>query len=82
MRIALIAIISLCFIGCANKNEIEYIKRDCSLPSNLLTTIKLDTKIDENNEKEIALFMLNLYEAYKRCYININAIKEINDKWQ
>lgn len=81
MKIFFILLVCIVFNGCATKTEIEYIK--CDIPNNLLNTPAIDTNIDLNNDKEVAMFMLDLYEGYKKCKINLQAIKEINDdKWQ
>lgn len=71
----------IAFIGCGNKpsvvvkTQIERIR----IPDELLTLKPLEMPHAFNN-KDIISAYADLYEHYRQCEIQINAIKELNSK--
>ena len=69
-------------VGCSNKPEIitkvkiEYI----TIPENYFHLSQIDLNRSIITNKDASLFMLDLYEAYEECVINLEAIKELNKK--
>jgi hypothetical protein len=49
------------------------------IPKQLLTAPVIDTSKEPKTDKEIALFMLDIYEAYEKCAINLKSISKILD---
>lgn len=62
-------------IGC-NQPKIE---NKIVIPHQLLTPPLIDTSKEPKTDKEIALFMLDIYEAYEKCVINLKSIKRLQD---
>ena len=50
------------------------------VPSSLLVAPKIEVSKEPKSEQEIALFMLDIYEAYEKCAINLRSVKKILDE--
>ena len=75
-------LISLCVIvlalfiqGCESKKTIN----KCEIPQTLLNIPKVDTNRSINTQSETALFMLDLYEAYAKCALNLKSIRNLQN---
>ncbi|MDA3056421.1 hypothetical protein OFN70_07420 [Campylobacter sp. CN_NE3] len=76
------ALISLCAIvlilllqGCESKKTLN----KCEIPQTLLNVPSVDLNRSINTQSETALFMLDLYEAYEKCAINLKSIKRLQN---
>ena len=75
-------LISLCVIalilllqGC----EIKKTLNKCEIPQTLLSIPKVDLNRSINTQTETALFMLDLYEAYEKCSLNLKSIQRLQN---
>ena len=50
------------------------------MPEAYFNLSEIDTNRSIIANKDVSLFMLDLYKAYNECKINLEAIKEINQK--
>ena len=62
-------------IGCSQPK----VENKIVIPNQLLTAPAIDTSKEPKTDKEIALFMLDIYEAYEKCAINLKSVKKIID---
>ena len=62
-------------IGCSQPK----VENKIVIPKQLLTAPVIDTSKEPKTDKEIALFMLDIYEAYEKCAINLKSINKILD---
>ena len=72
----LIAQLALFIQGCENKTP----QNSVFVPSSLLVVPKIEVSKEPKTEQEIALFMLDIYEAYEKCAINLRSVKKILDE--
>lgn len=93
MKLILLFIAALIFIGCADKQEpitlteYKYIKQDISIPDNLFIVNKVETPIISKDltDKDLELlheFILNLYTQNKTCISNLNTVKSIIEAYK
>lgn len=81
MKAILLSFLMIAFIGCGSKpsvvvkSQIERVK----IPNELLILKPLEMPHVFNN-KDIITAYADLYEHYKQCELQINAIKELNEK--
>ena len=69
-------IVSALFIqGCESKKIIN----KCEIPQTLLNVPSIDLNRSINTQTDTALFMLDLYEAYEKCVINLKSIKRLQN---
>ena len=76
------ALISLCVIalilllhGCESKKTLN----KCEIPQTLLNVPSVDLNRSINTQSETALFMLDLYEAYAKCALNLRSIERLQN---
>lgn len=73
-KILLIALI-IFFCGCSNKTEtITAFK--CDIPQKLLIAPKIEKRA-VNSQTETAILLLDTFEAYEKCKLNLKSIKAI-----
>lgn len=73
-KILLIALI-ISFCGCSSKIEtITAFK--CDIPQKLLIAPKIEKRA-VNSQTETAILLLDTFEAYEKCKLNLNSIKAI-----
>lgn len=72
----LIAQLALFIQGCESKTP----QNSVVVPSSLLVAPKIEVSKEPKSEQEIALFMLDIYEAYEKCAINLRSVKKILDE--
>ena len=73
-KILLIALIIFC-CGCSSKIEtITAFK--CDIPQKLLIAPKIEKRA-VNSQTETAILLLDTFEAYEKCKLNLNSIKAI-----
>lgn len=65
----------LCLNGCGKETVIKN-----KIPSALLQIPKIDTNRTITQDKEVGLLMLDLFEAYEKCALNLKSIKRLNDE--
>lgn len=68
---------SLFLNGCESKKQTEIVK--VKIPNYLLQVPYVDTNRSIKSDVDISLFMIDLYDGYKQCVINLESIKRIND---
>ena len=76
IKISMIALI-IFLTGCNSKKEIDYQK--CyytEIPSYLFELPKIN-KREVTTQTDTAIFMLDIFENYKKCISNLNSIKKI-----
>ncbi|WP_270876950.1 hypothetical protein [Campylobacter sp. CN_NA1] len=61
--------------GCESKKTLN----KCEIPQTLLNVPSVDLNRSINTQSETALFMLDLYEAYEKCAINLKSIKRLQN---
>ena len=61
--------------GCENKTP-----QNSVIPQSLLVAPTIAVDKEPKTEQEIALFMLDIYEAYEKCAINLRSVKKILDE--
>ena len=70
------------FIGCSSLpkviTKIEY--KTIHIPEAYFNLSEIDTNRSIITNKDVSLFMLDLYKAYNECRINLESIIEINQK--
>ena len=73
-KILLIALIISCY-GCSSKIEtITTFK--CDIPQKLLIAPKIEKRVVKS-QTETAILLLDTFEAYEKCKLNLNSIKAI-----
>lgn len=79
IKVLFMTLLILFYNGCSSKkpSKIEVIK--VTVPDVLLQVPIIDTNRTLKTDVDISLFMLDLYEGYQKCVINLEAIKRIND---
>lgn len=77
-RFSLLFILMLVLTGCTSK-KVEYKVIKAHIPESLLSIPYIDTNRSIKNEIDISMFMLDIYEAYSKCTMQLNGIKRIND---
>lgn len=50
------------------------------IPAALLQIPRIDTNRTITQDKEVGLLMLDLFEAYEKCALNLKSIKRLNDE--
>lgn len=74
-QIALIIFFCVCNSGCSSKIEtITAFK--CDIPQKLLIAPKIEKRA-VNSQTETAILLLDTFEAYEKCKLNLNSIKAI-----
>ena len=73
-KILPIVLIISCF-GCSKKAETITIYK-CDIPQKLLIAPKIDKRA-VNSQTETAILLLDTFEAYEKCKLNLNSIKAI-----
>ena len=58
--------------------KVEY--KTIHIPEAYFNLSKIDTNRSIITNRDVSLFMLDLYKAYNECKINLESIKEINQK--
>ncbi|WP_033916232.1 hypothetical protein [Campylobacter sputorum] len=53
-----------------------------SIPPDLLIIPNVDTNRTIKTNADISLFMLDLFEGYEKCRVNLESIKRLNDEWK
>lgn len=76
VKITVLIALILCLNGCERKIMIKN-----KIPSALLQIPKIDTNRTITQDKEVGLLMLDLFEAYEKCALNLKSIKRLNDEW-
>lgn len=66
----------MCLNGCGKETVIKN-----KIPAALLQIPKIDTNRTITQDKEAGLLMLDLFEAYEKCALNLKSIKRLNDEW-
>lgn len=61
--------------GCGQKAQII---NKCEIPQSLLQVPQVEIR-EIKTQSETALFMLDLYEAYEKCTINLKSIKRLQN---
>lgn len=51
-----------------------------NIPKELLEVDEINLDRNITNDKDVSLFMLDLFQGYSSCKANLSAIKEINGK--
>ena len=74
-QIALIIFCCVCSSGCSKKAETITIYK-CEIPQNLFIA-KKKKKRAVNSQTETAILLLDTFEAYEKCKLNLNSIKAI-----
>ena len=69
---------SIFLTGCESKKQVEIVRR--KIPPSLLEIPYVDTNRSVKTDAEIGLFMLDLFEGYGKCVIQLEKIKRINDE--
>ena len=69
----IVLIISFC--GCSKKAETITIYK-CDIPQKLLIAPKIEKRA-VNSQTETAILLLDTFEAYEKCKLNLNSIKAI-----
>ena len=63
--------------GCTRKvDNIEVVK--VSVPTNFFQLKEIELNRSFNSQKDIAEFILDLYESYEECRVNLDSIKKWN----
>lgn len=74
MIISQIALI-ISFCGCSKKADTITIYK-CDIPQKLLIAPKIEKRA-VNSQTETAILLLDTFEAYEKCKLNLNSIKAI-----
>lgn len=68
-------VLTISFCGCSKKAEtITAFK--CEIPQKLLIAPKIEKRA-VNSQTETAILLLDTFEAYEKCKLNLNSIKAI-----
>ena len=65
--------------GCESK-KVEIKPQVIDIPPYLLAIPQVDTEREIKTQTQTAIFLLDLYEAYSKCTLNLRSIKKLNDK--
>lgn len=68
-------VLALFIQGCECKKQVNR----CEIPQTLLNIPKVDLNRSINTQTETALFMLDLYEAYAKCALNLKSIRNLQN---
>ena len=68
--------LALFIAGCESKKSAQ---NKPAIPNALLNAPKIAVEKEPKTDKEIAIFMLDLFEAYEKCALNLRSIKKIID---
>lgn len=60
--------------GCERKTQII---NKCEIPQSLLSIPMIDTEREIKTQSDTALFLLDIYEAYEKCSLNLQSIKRL-----
>lgn len=68
-------VLIISFSGCSKKAETITIYK-CDIPQKLLIAPKIEKRA-VNSQTETAILLLDTFEAYEKCKLNLNSIKAI-----
>lgn len=63
--------------GCESKKQII---NKCEIPQTLLILPMVDTNRTIQTQSDTALFLLDIYEAYEKCVINLKSIRNLQNE--
>lgn len=64
--------------GCESKRT-EIKPQIIDIPPYLLAIPKVDTNREIKTQTQTAIFLLDIYEAYNKCVLNLKSIKKLSD---
>ncbi|WP_297963711.1 hypothetical protein [uncultured Campylobacter sp.] len=73
-QVSLTLALILCLSGCASTPSCA------SVPQYLLAVPRVDTNRTIASQADAAELMLDLYEAYAKCAINLESIRKLNER--
>ncbi|OCR88061.1 hypothetical protein [Campylobacter fetus] len=71
--------------SCAQTNSVVVTKvefKKLFIPDEYFILHDVNSSVSISNSKDISYFILNLYERYDECRLNLNEIKKINERWK
>lgn len=79
-QIALLVLLMIFLIGCSSKPQVitKIETKLITIPNNYFLLTPIDTNRTIITNKDASLFMIDLYNGYTECLINLKAIKELN----
>ena len=82
MRMVALTLLGVFLVGCESKHSLltKVEIKETTIPEAYFHINKIDLNRDIITDEDVSIFMLDLYRGYNECIINLEAIKEINNR--